>query len=399
MWNSSHLRTLAGGLVALLGWVALSGSLHGAASTSGGETWHIGLRTDGQAGRGTAEDPLDGSMPERLAAAFAAIPERPLTVRLGPGTFVTRGLLPVKSGWTVRGAGPERTTVQLADNVLTTAEQGVILLGRPDYGGPTTLLDRICVRDLAFDGNRDRQPAYRLGAPSWISALVLWTKHGRIENVHVRNTYSRPGEGFPVTIYSTGGTETRPHRAEIERVWVDRHDGYATSIAAFDQTGGCVTGWIRHCRVTGYGGPPSSAAFGAGGWRRFAVEYNRVEGMAAGVVIDTHDYADVRFAHNVFLRLWKFGFLINGSGRYDRLTIRHNRVQLLAREPGALLKFDSAKLRGLRVKDNSLQGNRYAVPIETGPVAKGVLLRNRLSRGRHFDLPRGSNLQVQPVRN
>lgn len=384
-----------GGAVCCARWLALVLTL-AACRPALAETFHIALRIDGVEGSGTAADPYDGSTPERLLAAFQRVPEGRHRIQLGPGRFVTSTTLDVKSGWTVAGAGPTRTTLELAANALTKADTCMLVLGRYDYGGPSTLQEYACVRDLAIDGNRAGQPAYRLSAsPSWIDAVRLYAKDGRIENVHVRNTYSRPGEGFPVTIYSTGGTPTRPHRAEIVRVWVDRHEGYATSIVAFDQTGGCLTGGIRRCRVTGYGREPSSAAFGAGGWQGFAIENNRVDGMAAGVVIDTHDYADVRITGNVFTRLWKFGFLMNGSGRYERITIARNRVQLLAREPGALLKFDRAKTRRLRVTDNVLLGNRYAVPLETGPAAHGLLARNRLSPGYNFTLPRGSRLEVR----
>ncbi len=362
------------------------------------ETWHISLRPDGREGSGAVNDPLDGSTPERLAAALARIPEGRVRVRFGPGTFVTRTTIDVKSGWTVSGAGPRRTTLQLADGVLTKPDDGALIIGRYDFGGAARLQDRACVRDLAIDGNRDGQSAYRLGAPSWIDAVRLFSRDGRIENVHVRNTYSRPGEGFPVTIYSMGGTALKPHRAEIVRVWVDRHYGYATSIAAFDQTGGCLTGGIRRCRVTGVGGPPSSAAFGAGGWQGFEIEDNRVDGMAAGVVIDTHDYARVRMTGNVFTRLWKFGFLANGSGRYERVVIARNRVELLAREPGAILKFDTAKVQGLRVTDNVLIGNHDGVLLETGPAARGLIARNRVARGAKFQLPKGSQLVVRDNR-
>lgn len=362
------------------------------------ESWHVALRTDGSTGTGTAADPFDGSTPEKLAAAFAAIPAGRLNVQLGPGTYVTRTTLDVKSGWTVRGAGPARTVLQLAEGVLTKADEGALVIGRSDYGGAPALQERACVRDLAIDGNRAGQPAYRLGAPSWVDAVRLWAKDGRIENVHVRNTYTRPGEGFPVTIYSTGGTPARPHRAEIVRVRVDRHEGYATSIAAFDQTGGRLTGGIRRCVVLGYGGAPSSAAFGSGGWQDFVVEHNRVEGMAAGVVIDTHDYRRVRLIDNDFRGLWKCGFLINGKGRYERLTIARNRVELLAREPGAFLQFDAARITGLRVRRNTFRGNRYAVLLATGPAVRGVISGNRVPRRARFELPRGSRLEVRDRR-
>ncbi len=371
------------------------GSAELAAATT--TIFHFALRPDGQTGVGTAGDPFDGSTPERLAAALAQIPAGRIRVQFGPGTFVTNGV-PIQSGWTVAGAGPERTILKLAPNLVKASGQTALLIGRADYGGPETLLESACVRDLALDGNRDAQPAFRLGGtPCWIDAVVLWTRDGRIENVRVRNTFTAPGEGFPVLIYSTGGTRQRPHRAEIVKVWVDRHVGYATSISAFDQTGTFLTGGIRNCRVTGFGGPPSSNAFGAGGWQNFRVEGNYVEGMAAGVVIDTHDYGNVSFVRNTFRRLWKFGFLINGSGRYDGLTIARNRVDLSGREAGAVVKFDTARIRRLRLVDNVFAYQRPTVLLETGPAVQGLIARNRVPRGATFRLPRGSQLQVAPT--
>lgn len=368
-----------------------------AARLPGQEVWHIALRPDGQEGSGSVGDPFDGSTPERLATAFQRIPERRLTVRLGEGIFVTRTTLDVKSGWTVAGAGPTRTTLRLADEVLPKAGESILILGRYDHGGPPTLQEWACVRDLAIDGNRQGQRVYRVGADGNINALCLYARDGRFENVHVRNTFSRPGEGFPVTIYSTGGTVGQPNRAEIVGVWVDRHEGPATSIAAFDQTGGRLTGGIRRCRVTGYGRMPSGVAFGAGGWQDFAIEDNRVEGMSAGMVIDTHNYADVRISRNRFLRCWKFGILMNGSGQYERISITRNRIQVLARaqEPGAILKFDKAVVRDLLVTDNDLTSNRYGVPLETGPAAQGVIGRNRLAPGARFRVPRGSGILLR----
>ena len=359
-----------------------------------GQTIYISARPDAP-GSGTASRPFDGSDAIKLDALLKSLPAGTLRVQFGAGVFVTTAGVPVKDGWTVQGEGPSRTTIRLADGVLCSADEQALLVGGYDFGGAATLLSHACVRDLKIDGNRRGQPAYVSHLPGAINAVVLWARQSRIENVHVVNTYSHPGEGFPVHIYSTGGTLAQPNCADIESVHVYFHEGYATSISVFDQTGGRITGGIRNCVVKGYGRPPSSAGFGAGGWVDFEVSDNRVEGMACGVTIDTHNYARVRFRRNTFTGLYKFGFLVNGSGQYDSLTFRGNRTEL-GPSDGAHYKFDVARLTNLRIENNILisRGRPLTVALHGGGNADGVIRANRVSPGLDFVVPKLSRLRV-----
>ena len=347
-------------------------------------------------GEGTAVRPFDGSDADKLDALLKSLPAGALHVRFGAGVFVTAAGVPVKEGWTVQGEGPGRTTIRLADGVLRAKDEQALLIGGYDFGGEAALLDYACVRDLQIDGNRRGQPAYLSQIPGAINAVILWARQSRIENVHVINTYSHPGEGFPVHVYATGGTLTKPNRADIERVHVYFHEGYATSISVFDQTGGRITGGIRNCLVKGYGRPPSSVGFGAGGWVDFEVSRNRVEGMACGVTIDTHNYARVRFEENTFTGLYKFGFLVNGSGQYDSLTFRGNRTEL-GPSDGAHYKFDVSRLTNLRLENNVLisRGSPLTVALHGGENADGVIRGNRLTPGVFFAVPKSSRLRVE----
>lgn len=358
-------------------------------------TIYIAARSDGEVGDGSAANPFNGSDAARLDALTASLPAGPIRVQFGLGVFVTNTGVPVKSGWTVQGEGPARTTIRLGRNVLREKGQYALLVGGYDFGGPATLLDYGCVRDLSIDGNRQGQPAYRLNLPGGIDAVILWARESRIENVHVYHTYNTPGEGFPVHIYSTGGTLEKPNRAEIEWVNVYFHEGYATAISVFDQTGGRITGGIRHCYVKGYGRPPSGVGFGAGGWVDFDVSDNRVSGMACGVTIDTHNYTRVSFLRNTFTGLYKFGFLVNGGGQYDSLTFRHNRTELIPSD-GAHFKFDVTHLINLRVEENILisRGTPITVAMHGGEKAEGVIRANRLSPGLAFLPPKSSRLRV-----
>ena len=365
-----------------------------APAQAAGRTIYISARPDAP-GSGTISRPFDGSDAIKLDALLKSLPAGTLRVQFGAGVFVTAAGVPVKDGWTVQGEGPSRTTIRLADGVLRSADEQALLVGGYDFGGAATLLSHACVRDLKIDGNRQGQPAYVSNIPGAINAVVLWARQSRIENVHVVNTYSQPGEGFPVHIYSTGGTLAQPNRADIESVHVYFHEGYATSISVFDQTGGRITGRIRNCFVKGYGRPPSSAGFGAGGWVDFEVSDNRVEGMACGVTIDTHNYARVRFRRNTFIGLYKFGFLVNGSGQYDSLTFRGNRTEL-GPSDGAHYKFDDSRLTNLRIENNILisRGSPLTVALDGGGNADGVIRANRVSPGLDFVVPKLSRLRV-----
>jgi hypothetical protein len=358
-------------------------------------TVYISVRSDGLAGDGSAANPYNGSDAAKLDALMESLPAGPLRVRFGLGVFVTMVGIPVKNGWTVQGEGPARTTIRLASGVLREKGQSALLIGGYDFGGATTLLEYACVRDLSIDGNRQGQPGYRLNVPGGIDAVVLWARQSRIENVRVYHTYTTPGEGFPVHIYSTGGTLTKPNRADIERVHVYFHEGNATAISVFDQTGGRITGGIRHCYIKGYGRPPSSTGFGAGGWVDFEVSDNRVAGMACGVTIDTHNYTRVRFLRNTFTGLYKFGFLVNGGGQYDSLTFRGNRTELIPSD-GAHYKFDVTRPTNLRLEENTLisRGTPITVAMHGGGNAEGVIRANRLSPGVSFRPPKSSRLRV-----
>lgn len=358
-------------------------------------TVYITAREDDGRGNGTASHPYDGSDAMKLDALMVALPAGPLRVKFGSGVFVTASGLPVKNGWTVQGEGPTQTTIRLANNVLRAKDEQALLIGGYDFGGAASLLEYGCVRDLMIDGNRRGQPAYLAHIPGAINAVILWARQSRIENVHVINTYSHPGEGFPVHVYSMGGTPAKPSRADIVRVHVYFHEGYATSISVFDQTGGRITGGIRNCLVQGYGKAPSSAAFGAGGWVNFEVSDNRVKGMACGVTIDTHHYTRVRFLRNRFTDLYKFGFLVNGSGQYDSLTFQGNRTELVGAD-GAHYKFDGSRLTHLRLENNVLisRGKPLAAALHGGENSDGVIRENQLSPGLEFKVLPSSQLRV-----
>src|SRR5437868_537895 len=94
--SPSH-RFLTAILVGLFAWAGALTS--GSGTESPREVW-ISFRTDGQAGSGTAIDPFDGSTAAKFDAVMRSLAVEdgnhdiaPVTVHIGPGTFLTYGQL------------------------------------------------------------------------------------------------------------------------------------------------------------------------------------------------------------------------------------------------------------------------------------------------------------------
>ena len=107
-------------------------------------------RTDGLAGQGTQEDPLDGGSPAKLEAILAAAPAGS-TVTLLPGEYVIRPNPPTK--WACRsihGSGMYSTTLKLAVQSSSNYYQ-------PFFSGATNY-DSLEVSDLTFDLQAQLQP-------------------------------------------------------------------------------------------------------------------------------------------------------------------------------------------------------------------------------------------------
>src|SRR5437870_9274218 len=122
------------------------------------EIW-IALRTDGQKGTGTLNDPYDGS-PGKFDGIMNALSGSTL-VHLGPGTFETNGYSDdVSGGWQMRpgmrivGSGIQATTLKLVNattaNVQYFAVGHKLTIGTPAVPNP---MDSSEVSDLTIDCN------------------------------------------------------------------------------------------------------------------------------------------------------------------------------------------------------------------------------------------------------
>lgn len=284
---------------------------------------YIAIRTDSIPGAGTEDDPYDGSI-GKLDEILNTIP-KVAKIHLGPGTFLTNGQgasatfrgMPAGATWTLTGCGEGITILKLANNRLTATAPTQVLFANFDFN---QLAERIEVSHMTFDCNRANQSGYPTGAQA-LDAIALYTKLGYVHDVEVKGVWANPGEGFPIRLYTSGGTRA-DRDLRIERVRCMDAEGNMTIISCFDQTGGSFTGYIKDCVVRANHG---CVGFGSGGWDAFEVSGNTATGCDAGIVIDTHKYRNVRILNNHF-EASRYAILANGGGPYDEFIIANNNI-------------------------------------------------------------------------
>ncbi|MGI8820703.1 MAG: right-handed parallel beta-helix repeat-containing protein [Chthoniobacterales bacterium] len=353
----------------------------------GAEVW-IAHKLDGRPGTGAKTDPLDGSTQQKFDAVMAQIPEGS-RIHLGPGLFPTRGVQ-LKDGWHITGAGKLRTTIRLVEGMVTQDAGAAYVLFNHDWEG---FYDRIEIADLTVDCNRANQPAFVQGKRGNLIALTTACRHTRISRVRALGTWANPGEGFPFSVISAGRSAT--NRVEIDSCENLDSVGSLTAIAAFDQSGGRISGFIRNCLVTGN---PNGVGFGAGGWRNFAVVGNTTRGMGAGIVIDTHDYENVRIVRNRFYDTRRWGILYNGSGVYRDILVRKNYIEM-AKDAEWALVTSNAKVR-TQIEGNTFISDSTTRPLFwIGPHTSGRITRNILDSGIPSDLSPAAGLVLRGNRD
>ena len=200
---------------------------------------HLAVRTDDHDGVGTYRDPRDASTAQKLDSMWPGLPAG-AHIRFGQGVFVTRTGLKLKPGQRVKGRGPNRSTLRLADGSMPAgiypadAPLQLTLLRSDSLDGDNH------VASLGLDGNRNGQPAYvENSTHSFLGAIALYGMDSSIRNVQFVNGFSRSDqEAFPIIIEGHRGTFQRPARGRIEHVAVDEPDGYNTAISLLAQTRG-----------------------------------------------------------------------------------------------------------------------------------------------------------------
>ncbi len=369
---------------------------------------------------GSKQSPFDVSTASKFNSVVSQVSEGPKTLFFGPGIYNV-SYMPVKNGWRICGSGPDQTTFRLPDNTMNANTNQVVIIAHWDFLG---LLDSASVQDLKIDGNKQNQASYQNNSSSYIGAIALFARNSLISNVEVVNTYTNfsymqngeiaYAEGFPVSLYTSQGTLDQPSVAEIAFVKVIKHEGYATSISIFDQTGFWVSGSIHDCVVEGYGDYRSSSGFGSGGWLNMKIERNITRNIPSGIVIDTHLYKNVLIKDNIFEGVSDFGILANGGSdnQYDHISYINNRISIVSITPeydrGVAFKFDASAHTNFLIKGNIVTstrtpGRRKAIFIQasrtTSDLQTGSIEYNLLSPEMIFDLWQAPNIFEQGNKN
>ncbi len=207
---------------------------------------YLAFRTDGQAGKGTAADPLDVSTAARFDAAFAAL--RPAsTVHIGPGTFHTRGtaVFTIKANTKIHGAGMEVTRI-----IQDCSGQSHATVFEGNDGG-------VEIDDLSIDCGYENQRKVNGVIKANAAAIHLGGSNCAVRRCTVSNygsTYDdETGENFAVALFGSMATDAT--NLVIE-------DCVFTGQSLLQPTG---------CSVATISGGPSKSAINVPYWSRGVV--------------------------------------------------------------------------------------------------------------------------------
>lgn len=293
----------------------------------------IGIRQDGLPGSGTRHDPYDGSTPERFDAILGKYWKsgvEGLKVNILPGTYRTlgnSGYIPglrdpgdgwrCRSGWTIRGAGMDKTILVLHRIHKHPSEDiyGGVVIATTDSS-----VERVLVEDLTVNCNHDQ-----IGnAKSTEAGVSLGGSRHTIRRVRVENVAGLGHEGFPIGIGCWGRDSSRNLIENCHiRGWKGGAGGSIT-IANNNNNGrepiSYTSGTIQNNLVEG-----THIAYGGWAMRNVIFRNNKAKDCAYGVNIDSWNNENVLFENNSFIDCSNYGFVFYNCHRF---TLRGNRVRL-----------------------------------------------------------------------
>lgn len=351
-----------------------------ATSTTPSEVY-LAFRTDGQAGKGTATDPLDVSTAAKFDAAFAAI--KPASaVHLGPGTFHTRGtaVFTIKANTKIHGSGMEVTKI-IQDN----SGQSHATVFEGNDGGYE-------IDDLSIDCGYQNQRKVNGVIKSNAAAIHLMGSNCAVRRCMVSNygsTYDdETGENFAVGLF--GSMDTDATNLIIE-------DCVFTGQSLLQPTG---------CSVATISGGPSKSDINLPHWSRGAVmrrnhflghhfgchgitmsgcqgcivEENYFEHfMGCGIYTDTWPLRDHIYQNNIFCDVNQAIFLAADTWDLSNFQIRGNIIQLhdgydvvkiekgvvTTDIPYSLTPGKQIGFRGMKITGGSIKNDQVVYVIST----------------------------------
>lgn len=423
---SSRVRVGVRGALRLVSLFSLALSAVTGTASRAAERPEFWLAPGGEkaAGAGTQADPWNTPKPEDFDRRMREIPANSV-IHFAPGTFDTygwgapeqQGFL-VKDGWTLVGAGRDRTTLRLV-GCMADAHPGSGV-GRIFFSGWGPAVERVVVKDLTLDCNYPGV-AERMKRPDLtLSAIVLMGREFRIERVRaIRASGKRtlPGanpESFIIGLSprddSTDATGYYVEDCEVS----DFAGGQCSAIDLLGKGGKAgATGAFRRNRIL-LGGTGGEFAFGAHGTREFVIEQNTTRRAARVFNWDTAAPGkNLLIRSNEFLECTGWAFNLGGGG--DSI-IENNLIELAtpiavgvqisaANElfPGArpwTIRNNTFRGKGaaatvarfykdVPVPGCVFEGNRIGTRLKMDPSARGfsVWKRNTNERNRAVNAP------------
>lgn len=171
------------------------------------DVW-IAMRTDGQPGTGTQDDPYDGSTPEKFDAlmqGFATIQN--LGIHLtGTGPFLTYATHSwfVRAGWVISGDGMDTTTVKMVGNVAGIRGLSCIT------SDPNVATDSVTIKDMTIDCNwAELSLTADIGSGGEknikTGAITLWGSNNLVDHIRAINSYGSVANAQETFVIGLGG--------------------------------------------------------------------------------------------------------------------------------------------------------------------------------------------------
>ncbi len=260
---------------------------------------YIAYRTDGATGKGTADDPFDGSTAAKFDAALSNAVASSAFVHIGPGTFLSSGfgtnIFEPSGVYKIQGAGIGVTKVKLADNTMVTTNEHTRFLFY--HWSDEGQLGYFELSDLTIDCNSVNQPIVSTYTNANCGAVTAYTQWGSIHDVLATGMGSGGRETFPIHLWGYGLPKNCHY--SMRRIRAEPSTGYMTVIMASSAGGGGVSGVIEDCTVIANG--TQDSAFGGGDMHGFRFCNNIALGSWEGMHFDTGVFSDVSFVGN---RIW-----------------------------------------------------------------------------------------------
>jgi hypothetical protein len=340
------------------------------------ELW-IALRTDGAAGSGTAEDPLDGSTQPKFDALMQSLASGSV-VHLGAGTYLTKGgTVGTSHGYewtlpdvvTIIGSGIDKTIVKLANNSIVAGQSATVFR----HAAACTSAE---FYDFTIDCNIANQAGAGVGI--LINGLNTNCLRSVVERIKAINFGGDAGEGFPLVLACYSTVADSHHL--IVACELDYPSATTTGISGIGIYGQRATGLVSGCHVNGRNVAEMigySCAAGGKGIRFIGnISLDCGYGFHADTATDAWPFEGMQLLGNSFLACARDGLDIGEPttgagyvGRFKHFCVESNYITLKSESASGGNNPNGIWLRG-DVRDSLFLNN--VVTVAAGYTWDGI---------------------------